>query len=69
MIDHGRRENAGVKKQNPQSSRQNSRPSRQSERSFLGRGNKSFRLKFARCCLKYTREFLAGDTVGIGYTL
>jgi hypothetical protein len=36
--------------QNPQSSRQNNRPSQQIEWSFLSRGSKSFRLKFARCC-------------------
>lgn len=38
--------------QNPQSSSQNSQPSRQRERSFLGRGSKSCRLKFARCCYR-----------------
>jgi hypothetical protein len=38
--------------QNPQSSRQNSRPRQQIEESFLSCGSKSFRLKFARCCLR-----------------
>jgi hypothetical protein len=38
-------------KQNLRSLRRNNRPSQQIEKSFLSCGSKSFRLKFARCCL------------------
>ena len=44
--------------QNPQSSRRNSRPSQQILWSFLSRGSKSFRLKFARCCSRCGRTWV-----------
>jgi hypothetical protein len=41
--------------QNLQSSRQNSQSSKQIDRSFLSLGNKPFRLKLSRCCLRTRR--------------